>query len=223
MKYYAVVKGSQQGIFTSWEVTSKLVLGYPGAIYKSFGRLEDAEKFMQEGNAGNRKDKDFRIQRKPTIGIVIPLNNRSMIFTDGSAKNQIAGYGLVLIKPTGDVFKYYGRVPYQPGTNQKAELYAIYASLFVDDGPLQIMTDSEYSINSLTKWTESWVAKDWRGVKNKDLIEPIYILLKDRDVIFRHVKAHSGIKYNEEADRLAKLGTTTDEDIILEGQCRIEM
>lgn len=223
MKYYAVVRGAEQGIFTSWEITSKLVLGYPGAIYKSFSSRKTAEEFMKSGEEHNPKQKDYRIQRRPTNNFIMPLNNRSIVFTDGSARNGIAGYGIVVIRPCGDVLKYYGRVPYNPGTNQKAELYAIYASLYVDEGPLQIMTDSEYSINSLTKWTESWIAKGWGGVKNRELIEPIYNLLRARDVIFKHVKAHSGIEYNEEADRLAKLGVTTDEQIILESQSKIEL
>ena len=221
MKYYAVVRGVETGIFNSWAIASKLVLGYPGSIYKSFNSLQDAEEFMMKNNTDKPKQKDYRIKKRTVINKILPLNNRSIIYTDGSSKNEIAGYGAVLIKPTGDILKYYGRVPFDRGTNQKAELYAIYVALHIEDGPIQIMTDSEYSINCLTKWTSNWIAKDWKGIKNREIIESIYNLLQERDVKFQHVKAHSGVKYNEEADRLAKLGTTTDDQIILESQDKI--
>ena len=36
MKYYAVKKGRNPGIYTSWDLCLKEVKGYKGAIYKSF-------------------------------------------------------------------------------------------------------------------------------------------------------------------------------------------
>ena len=45
-KYYAVRTGKQPGIYTTWEECSKNVLGFPGAVYKSFKTMEEAEAFM---------------------------------------------------------------------------------------------------------------------------------------------------------------------------------
>lgn len=46
-KYYAVKVGRKPGIYTKWSECSKQVNKYPGAIYKSFSTLEDAEKFAK--------------------------------------------------------------------------------------------------------------------------------------------------------------------------------
>ncbi|WP_294188845.1 ribonuclease H family protein [uncultured Clostridium sp.] len=44
--YYAVKVGFKTGIFRSWEECSKYVKGYPGAKYKGFATLAEAEAFM---------------------------------------------------------------------------------------------------------------------------------------------------------------------------------
>ena len=48
MKYYAVKKGRNPGIYTSWDLCLKEVKGYKGAVYKSFKKKEDAEDFLED-------------------------------------------------------------------------------------------------------------------------------------------------------------------------------
>ncbi len=36
-KFYAVKQGRKTGMFLTWDDCKKQVMGYPGAIYKSFG------------------------------------------------------------------------------------------------------------------------------------------------------------------------------------------
>ena len=38
-KYYVVWEGKKTGVFSSWDTVKKLVQGYEGAKYKSFGEL----------------------------------------------------------------------------------------------------------------------------------------------------------------------------------------
>ena len=45
-KYYAVRKGKTPGIYTTWAECERNVHGFPGAIYKSFKTLEEAEEFV---------------------------------------------------------------------------------------------------------------------------------------------------------------------------------
>ena len=45
-KYYAVKKGKSTGIFQSWEECRASVEGYPGAVYKGFPGLEEAEGYL---------------------------------------------------------------------------------------------------------------------------------------------------------------------------------
>ena len=45
-KFYAVKKGKIPGIYNSWDDCKKMVDGFPGAVYKSFKTLEEAEAFV---------------------------------------------------------------------------------------------------------------------------------------------------------------------------------
>lgn len=48
MKYYAVRKGRNPGIYTSWDSCLKEVKGFSGAIYKAFKTKSEAEAFMKD-------------------------------------------------------------------------------------------------------------------------------------------------------------------------------
>ena len=97
-------------------------------------------------------------------------------------------------------------------TNQRAELQAIVEALRITkEYPHKIIiyTDSEYSINCVTKWFPTWVKKNkLEDKKNIDLIKPIYQYYHAKNIVFRHINSHTGLQDehslgNEEADRLA--------------------
>jgi ribonuclease HI len=109
-----------------------------------------------------------------------------------------------------------------PQTNQTAELNAIYGGLErlktltpAGERVVRICTDSEYSINCLTKWVVGWRKKNWKTAEGKDVvhrvvIEKILDSLKDfGGHQFVHVKAHTGAadddsRWNDVVDRLAR-------------------
>lgn len=47
-KYYAVKKGKVPGIYLNWNDCKAMVDGYPGAVYKSFKTIEEAENLLTE-------------------------------------------------------------------------------------------------------------------------------------------------------------------------------
>ena len=49
-KYYAVAKGRNIGIFTSWDECKANVDKYSGAIYKSFEKENDAIDYLKKNN-----------------------------------------------------------------------------------------------------------------------------------------------------------------------------
>lgn len=49
LKYYVVWDGESQGIFTSWEACQEAVVGVPGARYKAFKSLAEAEEAFNMG------------------------------------------------------------------------------------------------------------------------------------------------------------------------------
>ena len=45
-KFYAVKKGRQTGLFTSWDACKAQVQGYSGAVYKSVTTLQEAQAYL---------------------------------------------------------------------------------------------------------------------------------------------------------------------------------
>ena len=100
------------------------------------------------------------------------------------------------------------------GTNNTAELGALYESLLLaqkeiqDGNEVEIKCDSMYSINCIKTWAISWEKKGWtkKGgeIKNLDIIKQAYYLYDDikDDVSLSHIKAHAGFEGNELADRM---------------------
>lgn len=91
------------------------------------------------------------------------------------------------------------------------ELRAVHEALRVvpADVPVRLQTDSSYVINVFTQWLPGWIRSGWRTsgkqpVANRRAIELIQGLVQPRDVVWVHVKGHSGHVENELADRLAR-------------------
>ncbi|RDI87485.1 hypothetical protein Vi05172_g2261 [Venturia inaequalis] len=103
-------------------------------------------------------------------------------------------------------------------TNQRAELTAIKRAL--NCSPLNrhvlIHSDSNYSIKCVTDWFPKWEKNNWKNsankdVENKDLIQEILALIRDREISgvktnFHWVKGHGTDYGNNEADKLAVAG-----------------
>ncbi|MGB3750698.1 MAG: RNase H family protein, partial [Arcobacteraceae bacterium] len=83
------------------------------------------------------------------------------------------------------------------------------ASQIKTDEKIMILSDSKYSIDSISTWAYGWKANGWRKksgeIKNLDLIKNahnLYEQIKNK-IIIKHVKGHSGVEGNELADRMA--------------------
>lgn len=98
------------------------------------------------------------------------------------------------------------------GTNNMGELKAVLdlfeATASCPEAKLRVYCDSQYVINSLTKWMPGWKKKGWKKsdgkpVLNRDLLEALDRALTGRDYEFIWVKGHAGHELNEKADSLA--------------------
>ena len=103
------------------------------------------------------------------------------------------------------------------GTNNMGELKAVLdlleATAVDADQHLHILCDSQYVINSVTKWMPGWKRKGWRKkdgkpVLNVELLKAIDAALAGRSVEFEWVKGHAGHAMNEAADRRANAAAT---------------
>ncbi len=136
------------------------------------------------------------------------------MWVDGSSIKQIAdttrfhgGAGVVLIYKEKER---YISESLEDGTNNMAELLAPCLGLEVlkERCNVQIMTDSAYTMNCITKWMGGWVRRGWRTsdgkpVKNVELIQRLHKACQQHNIEWVKVKGHSGLKYNDMADELA--------------------
>ena len=128
------------------------------------------------------------------------------MFTDGAAKGNPGpgGYGTIL--RYGDKEKELSD-GFRMTTNNRMELLAVIVGLEAIKKPgwkVLVVSDSKYVVDSVTKgWLKSWVVKDFKGKKNKDLWERYLRASDPHDVRFQWVKGHAGHPENERCDQLA--------------------
>jgi ribonuclease HI len=103
------------------------------------------------------------------------------------------------------------------GTNNQGELMAVLdlfrATAHLPGEDLHILCDSQYVINSITKWMPGWKRKGWRKadgkpVLNVDLLKELDRELAGRKYRFEWVKGHAGHDLNEAADERARAAAT---------------
>ena len=136
------------------------------------------------------------------------------VYTDGSAvygddrKSTYGGWGAVVLHDNMQI-EMIGNDDY-PTTSNRMELLAVIHSLraMKRGFPVNVYTDSMYVITCF-RCAKKWEANDFRiirtnkPVKNMDLLKLLLKCLSGRGVNFNHVKAHSGLKWNDRADALA--------------------
>ncbi len=101
---------------------------------------------------------------------------------------------------------------WKKATNNRGELQAVIEILNATaeaDTPLHILCDSQYVINSVTKWMPNWKRRGWKkadgkDVQNRDLMEALDAALTGRSVEFEWVKGHSNHSLNDAADERAR-------------------
>ena len=103
------------------------------------------------------------------------------------------------------------------GTNNMGELMAVLdlfrSTAHLPGEDLHILCDSQYVINSVTKWMPGWKRKGWRKsdgkpVMNVELLKEIDQALVGRKYRFEWVRGHAGHDLNEAADDRARAAAT---------------
>ncbi|MHB8651612.1 MAG: ribonuclease HI [Minisyncoccota bacterium] len=139
------------------------------------------------------------------------MNNKTIIFTDGSASGNPGpgGWGAVVVHADGTVREYGGGERHT--TNNRMELVAAIEALRVlgaYSGKIFVYPDSAYVVRGITSWIYSWQAKGWKttgkkDVENRDLWEKLFDVVQGKDIVWQVVPGHSGVLGNERADAIA--------------------
>lgn len=190
-KFYAVKRGLVPGIYESWDECKPNVIGCPGAIYKGFPTLQEAENFLD-----------------PDMDITAPINdtNGVVAYVDGSFDEETGYYacGVVIIRDGHESYfadsdnnKDMVSMRNVAGEILGAQFAMQYA---VDNGISEITLVHDY------QGISCWCTGEWKANKEgtkafKNFYDDISSSV---NVQFRKVKGHAGEFYNELADALAK-------------------
>lgn len=214
-KFYAVKKGYIPGVYQTWDDAKKQVNGFSGAVYKSFSTLEEAEEFVSD-NLGqiNHTEKDIVDSTKMNEDIdekIQSLTEDEVIaFVDGSYNNDArrAGFGAIIISKGGNKSTSYKSFGENLGEdfislrNVAAELEGVKEAVEIAVSSHKKKIILYYDYIGIEKWAiGEWAAKKPLTRKYVEYMKEKMSLI---EIEFIKVPAHSDIKYNEEADKLAK-------------------
>lgn len=200
-KYYAVRVGKIPGIYNTWAECKAVVHGYPGAKYKGFKTISEAEDFMKV-TAGTVTGTDDGADGTCDGA----ENDRTYAFVDGSynAVTGVYGYGGFLVHK--------GSRHIVQGSGNDAEMAAMRnvagevlgsmaaVRMAVDMGIEEL--DIYYDYMGIEMWAVgAWKRNKTGTISYYDYMQSVKGKIK---LNFIKVKGHSGVDGNEEADRLAK-------------------
>jgi ribonuclease HI len=133
-----------------------------------------------------------------------------VIYTDGACSGNPGpgGWGAVILDEEKNETNISGEE--KSTTNNRMELMAPIMALrkIKKLSKIIIYTDSTYLRNGITIWIKNWEINGWmssnkKPIKNKDLWVTLSKLSEEQDIAWKWIKAHTGNKYNEIADKLA--------------------
>lgn len=131
------------------------------------------------------------------------------IYTDGSSRGNPGpgGWAAIVISEKG-TRELGGREDHT--TNNRMELKAAIEGLkAVPTGSkVLVYADSEYVVKGITLWIKGWMAKNWRTtarkpVLNQDLWQELHKATEGKNIEWKVVLGHSGVRLNERADEIA--------------------
>ena len=201
-KVYAVKKGRETGLFTDWDTCKKQVDGFPGAEYRSFTDPQDALAYLGLANSGQTI-----LTKSPTGDTSVSDDGRVRAYVDGSFDSATSAFacGVVILIP--------GSEPVELSKSYEDEDAAVHRNVAgeVMGATLAINYCQEHGIDKVTiyhdyegisKWAnDEWKANHLLTQRYKQFVATSRATMT---IDFVKVKAHSGDKYNEIADKLAK-------------------
>lgn len=195
-KYYAVKKGKTPGIYETWEECKSQVDGVSGAAYKSFPTREEAKAYIR----GEQP------QETETVYSAGLPEREAVAYVDGSYNVETGEYSC------GVVFLCHDREEHlcQKGEDEElAQMRNVAGEIL--GAELAMAEAVRCGMEKLTivhdyQGIASWCLGEWKTNREGTKAYKAYFdSLRDTIKIqFQKVKGHSGDKYNDLADKLAK-------------------
>lgn len=195
-KYYAVKVGRTPGIYMSWDDCQSQISGFKGAVYKGFSDIKEADAFIRGENSIEPGSADY---------ISLP-ENEAVAYVDGSYLHTTLeyAYGVVLFHNGKELHlaRKSDDKEMAPMRNVAGEIMgsAVAMKYALEHGITKLTIYHDYE--GISKWClGQWKANKSGTIKYKKYFDSVKDVV---DITFIKVKGHSGDKYNDMADKLAK-------------------
>ena len=191
-KYYAVRKGRKTGVFETWNECKAAVSGFSGAAYKSFTNREEAMDFV---TADSKVDED-RDEKQ----------SEAFAYVDGSYDDTTKSYSYGMVMMVKDDELHFNK---KFEKDDMSDMRNVAGEIQGSMAAMQYCLDNKIKSISIFydyEGIEKWCNGDWKAKKEgtQKYVEFYKNASKYVDVDFIKVKGHSGDKYNDMADELAK-------------------
>ena len=210
-KVYAVRKGRTTGIFTDWDSCKAQVDGFPGAEYKGFANpqdalaylgLEEGAGFLSQGSEGASSSSLSLLDKNPKK--TVP---GWKAYVDGSYDVATGRFscGVVFVnedEKTIEMNKAFDEPSLAEHRNVSGEVMGAMEAIdyALEHGFAELTIYHDYE--GIAKWAnDEWKANNTLTKRYKEFIKTARLRMK---IDFVKVAAHTGDKYNELADHLAK-------------------
>ncbi len=206
-KFYAVKVGKVPGVYRTWDECKAQVDGFSGAIYKSFTTLVEAEAFAGTSSSEEVQPSQTQLSfESEEGGNPKPETGEAIAYVDGSYNVATGEYscGVVFMIDDEEIHmaqkgedKELASMRNVAGEILGAEL-AMRKAVELGIGKLSIYHDYQ--------GIASWCLGEWKTNKEgTKAYKAYYDSIQGKvEVSFVKVKGHSGDKYNDLADELAK-------------------
>ena len=181
-KFYAIKSDNEKKIVTTWTECEKLTHGVKGVLFKSFGSREEALAWLD--------------------GMDAPAPDGIRVFVDGSFSPGFAhsGWAFVVTDNDKEIARGSGITAFEAESrNIDGEVMASFQAMrWLDAHDMNGVICHDYE--GIARWAKG----EWQAKSN---IAQMYVKASKpylHRVQFEKVAAHTGVKWNELVDKLAK-------------------
>ena len=199
MKFYAVRKGHQPGVYTTWPACEEQVKGFTGAVYKTFPTKAQALAFVKEDPSP--PPSLFPAGAPPATGDI-------QVWVDGSCLQNgngrlDFGWAYVILDGERELHRASGHdVPAEARRhrNVAGEIQAVVQALEWCRARGIAAATIHFDYQGLACWVEG----TWKTRKAFTRAYAERVRAMGMALTWQKVQAHSGAPYNELVDRLAR-------------------
>lgn len=172
-KYYVVFRGVRPGIYETWENCKEQVQGYPGAQYKSYATLMEAQEAYAQGSIIPNKSIKRKASSSPKSKEPILVPSISVDAACSGNPGLLEYRGVWTDNATSEIFRI---GPVQQGTNNIGEFLAIVHALAL----IHKNNWTTYPIYTDSMTAMAWVRKKKANTK--------LVMTKRNEVLFELIQ-----------------------------------